>query len=97
MMKLFLSLNSRLLRNSSSEKFIRNLNQSCRQVSTGSSARLTKCFSSQDVEAFARLSLDDNALHLDSAHAQTCGYQDRVVHGILVNGQETEQTQFFQH
>lgn len=81
------SFNRRLLSRSSllTRLLFRNLNQ-LPNVSVGSSAKLTKCFTGQDVETFARISLDDNALHLDSNHAKKTGFQDRIVHGILVNG-----------
>lgn len=52
----------------------------------GQEASLTKAFSAQDVELFAKLTGDANPLHLDPAYARTTSFQKPVVHGILVNG-----------
>jgi 3-oxoacyl-[acyl-carrier protein] reductase len=42
------------------------------------------------VDAFAKLSGDENALHMDSAYATAQGFQSRVAHGaILVNAVST--------
>lgn len=59
---------------------------SSRLLHVGQEASLTKAFSAQDVELFAKLTGDTNPLHLDPAYARTTSFQDPVVHGILVNG-----------
>ena len=43
-------------------------------------------FSPADVEAFARLSGDDNPIHLDDVAARAAGFDGPIVHGALVLG-----------
>ena len=43
-----------------------------------------KVFSKQDVEAFAKISLDDNPIHLDEEFAKKSIFGKTVVHGILI-------------
>lgn len=50
----------------------------------GASASLDRTFTADDVAAFARLSGDDNPIHLDGAAARTAGFEREVVHGVLV-------------
>lgn len=57
-----------------------------RLLHVGQEASLTKAFSAQDVELFARLTGDTNPLHLDTVYARTTSFQKPIVHGILVNG-----------
>lgn len=57
-----------------------------RLLHLGQEASLTKAFSAQDVELFARLTGDTNPLHLDPVYARTTSFRKPVVHGILVNG-----------
>lgn len=52
----------------------------------GDSASLTRVFTAADVEAFARLSGDDNPLHLDAAYAATTRFGRPIVHGALLGG-----------
>jgi acyl dehydratase len=40
----------------------------------------------EDVEAFARLSGDDNPIHLDAGAARAAGFDGTIVHGTLVTG-----------
>ncbi len=54
-------------------------------LKVGDRASLSKAFSAQDVEQFARLSLDNNPLHLDEAAAAESTFGQRVVHGALVS------------
>ena len=49
----------------------------------GQSAQLSKAFSSEDVLAFAELSLDKNGIHLDEEYAQKTIFKTRIVHGFL--------------
>ena len=53
-------------------------------LGVGQVAALKKHVSSQDVDAFAKLSGDDNPLHMDSDFAQRTHFRRRVVHGMLV-------------
>ena len=38
----------------------------------------------EDIEAFVRLSGDDNRLHIDDAYARENGFKGRIAHGALV-------------
>ena len=50
----------------------------------GQSASLKKVFSSDDVKAFAELSLDRNPIHLDEVYAEQSLFGKRIVHGFFV-------------
>ena len=50
----------------------------------GQSASLKKVFSSDDVKAFAELSLDKNPIHLNEAYAEQSLFGKRIVHGFFV-------------
>lgn len=50
----------------------------------GQRASLKKVFSSDDVKAFAELSLDKNPIHLDEAYAEQSLFGQRIVHGFFV-------------
>jgi acyl dehydratase len=39
-----------------------------------------------DIGAFAELTGDDNALHMDAAYAATCGYGGVITHGPMIVG-----------
>ena len=52
----------------------------------GARASVERVFSQEDVETFARLSGDDNAIHLDPAAARSAGFEGTIVHGTLVMG-----------
>ena len=54
-------------------------------LNIGDKASLSKAFTAEDVEQFARLSLDANPLHLDEAAAADSVFGRRVVHGALVS------------
>ena len=49
----------------------------------GDHAELTKVFTQEDVELFARLSGDHHPAHLDEAYARASRFGVRVVHGML--------------
>lgn len=55
------------------------------RVHVGDSASLSKTVTGQEVEAFARLSMDDNPLHLDEEYARSSIFGGRVAHGLLVS------------
>lgn len=55
-------------------------------IQIGSKASLSKVFTTDDIEQFAKLSLDFNELHLDENAAKKAGFEKQIVHGILVNG-----------
>lgn len=50
----------------------------------GQSASLTKVFKSEEVEAFAEMSLDKNPIHLDEDYAEHSRFGRKIVHGFLV-------------
>ena len=50
----------------------------------GQSASLTKVFKSDEVVAFAEMSLDKNPIHLDEDYAEYSRFGRRIVHGFLV-------------
>ena len=56
------------------------------QLAVGDSASITRTFTQDDVEAFARLSGDDNPAHVDAAWAEASIFEGRVVHGVLTAG-----------
>lgn len=51
----------------------------------GMTAELTKSFSGEDVDTFAKLSGDINPVHLDENYAKETIFGARIVHGALVS------------
>lgn len=52
----------------------------------GDTASVEHVFTQEDVATFARLSGDDNPVHLDEAAAQRMGFSGTIVHGMLAAG-----------
>jgi len=52
----------------------------------GEEASLTRTISEADVAAYARVSGDENPIHLDEAYAQGTRFGGRIVHGMLIAG-----------
>ena len=50
----------------------------------GQTASLKKAFSDEEVEAFSKLTLDKNPIHLDEEYATQSRFGKRIVHGFLV-------------
>ncbi len=50
----------------------------------GQRASFTARITGDMLDAFARLSGDENPLHADAVHARALGHPDRVAHGMLV-------------
>jgi 3-oxoacyl-[acyl-carrier protein] reductase len=50
----------------------------------GETARWKHRVSRYEVDRFAKLSGDDNPLHMDAAFARQHGFKDRIVHGMLI-------------
>lgn len=50
----------------------------------GDSHSVTRTFTQEDVNAFARLIGDHNPIHLDVAAAQKAGFPNTICHGVLV-------------
>lgn len=55
-------------------------------LSVGQSASFTKALSQEEIEAFARISGDDNPAHVDDAWAEASMFKGRVAHGVLTAG-----------
>ncbi len=49
----------------------------------GESSRLSRTVTADVVDAFARVSTDDNPLHLDETYAATTRFGKRVAHGMV--------------
>jgi 3-hydroxybutyryl-CoA dehydratase len=56
------------------------------ELKVGQSASITKTFTDQDVKDFARISLDENPIHLCDEYAKNTVFGQRIVHGILTSG-----------
>ena len=54
------------------------------KLKIGDKATLSKAFSESEVEHFAKISLDDNPIHLNQEYAESTVFGQRIVHGILV-------------
>ena len=52
----------------------------------GQKASVVKTIKDEDVRDFARISGDDNPIHLDENYAANSMFGKRIVHGILVSG-----------
>lgn len=52
-------------------------------IAEGDEAEFDHLISAQDLDAFVRLTGDDNPLHVDDAYAATTAFKKRVVHGML--------------
>ncbi len=56
------------------------------RLAVGDTASVTRTFSREDVEAFARISGDDNPAHVDDGYVGVTGRRGRLVHGVLEAG-----------
>jgi len=54
------------------------------KLSIGQKASLKKKVTGEDVQAFSRLSMDTNPVHLDEDYASQTVFQKRIAHGFLV-------------
>jgi len=54
------------------------------KIKIGDKATLRKAFSEKEVKYFAKISLDDNPIHLKQEYAENTVFGQRIVHGILV-------------
>jgi acyl dehydratase len=59
-------------------------------LKAGDAFTLTRTFTDEGVEAFARISRDYNPVHFDRRYAGTRGFEGRVCHGLLVASMVTE-------
>jgi len=52
-------------------------------LEAGMSAELSKAFTEEDLELYARLSTDDNPLHMDESFAARARTGGRILHGMV--------------
>lgn len=50
----------------------------------GDTLKLTRTFTKEDVMEYGKVTFDSNPLHFDSESARNAGFEDRLVHGMLV-------------
>ena len=55
-------------------------------VKVGDTAAFTKTVSDDDIVAFARISGDDQPIHLDDGYAATTRFKKRLAHGMISAG-----------
>jgi len=55
-------------------------------IQIGAKAKLSRTFTAEDVNGFAKLSGDTNPLHLDENYCSKTKFGKCIVHGALVNG-----------
>lgn len=53
-------------------------------LKVGDKATLIKVFTESEVEHFAKISFDDNPVHLNQKYAENTNFGSRIVHGLLV-------------
>ncbi|MDD4212823.1 MAG: MaoC family dehydratase [Bacilli bacterium] len=56
-----------------------------KKLQIGDHAQLSKAFHLEEVEWFAKITGDNNPLHLDEEYAQKSIFKTRIVHGMLVS------------
>jgi acyl dehydratase len=59
-------------------------------LKTGDTFVLTRTFSQEDVDAFARVTRDHNPIHACRSFIALKGFDARICHGLLVGGMITE-------
>jgi acyl dehydratase len=53
-------------------------------LKVGDKATLIKVFTESEVEHFAKISFDDNPVHMNQEYAENTNFGSRIVHGLLV-------------
>ncbi|KAF4354633.1 hypothetical protein F8388_009624 [Cannabis sativa] len=54
-------------------------------LKVGDSLKHTRIFSNEDLVKYAKVTFDDNPVHFDTESARNAGFEDRLVHGMLVS------------
>jgi len=54
------------------------------ELKIGDTASLSKIISEEDLQLFAKISMDNNPIHLDETFAKTTRFKKRIAHGMLV-------------
>jgi 3-hydroxybutyryl-CoA dehydratase len=57
---------------------------SLNDIKIGDAVSFSRIFTEKDVNDFAKLSGDENPLHMDEKYAETTKFKHRLVHGMLV-------------
>ncbi len=58
--------------------------ENIKYLKIGDKAQFTKSITAEEVIIFARISGDDNPIHLDEAYANVSIFKQKIVHGFLV-------------
>ncbi|XP_022752456.1 uncharacterized protein LOC111301217 [Durio zibethinus] len=74
---------STFLANGSSLRYVSSSSTSS-VLKIGDVLRHKRIFSNEDVGEYSKVSHDANPLHFDSESARAAGFEDRLVHGMLV-------------
>ena len=53
------------------------------ELKIGMSYSMSKAFTSDEVDAFSELSMDNNPLHVDDVYADKSIFGKKIVHGFL--------------
>ena len=53
------------------------------ELYVGQSYSMSKCFTTEEVERFARISGDTNLVHINKNYAESSMFHGRIVHGFL--------------
>ncbi|KAK8487877.1 hypothetical protein V6N13_046002 [Hibiscus sabdariffa] len=76
--------NSFLIKGSFLRYFSSSSSSSSSVLKIGDVLRQRRTFSDEDVSEYSKVSHDVNPLHFDSESARAAGFEDRLVHGLLV-------------
>jgi 3-hydroxybutyryl-CoA dehydratase len=55
-------------------------------LQVGSGESISKIITAEDVDGFAKITLDNNPVHLDEAYAKTTIFKNRIAHGMISAG-----------
>ena len=58
--------------------------EAIKYLKIGDKAQFTKSFTAEEVALFAKISGDDNPIHLDVEYAEKSIFKQRIAHGFLV-------------
>lgn len=75
---------SSVLVNVSSLRYLSSSSSASPLLKAGDVLRHRRIFSDKDVVEYSKVTHDANPLHLDSGSARAAGFEDRLVHGMLV-------------
>jgi acyl dehydratase len=65
-------------------------NRTIQGLQVGDTFTVSRCFSEDDMMAFADVTRDYNAVHFNSRFSKVKNFKDRVCHGLLVGSMLTE-------